>query len=370
MTDDVLSDLDDVLAREDLRWSLMLVGEDQSDKLAALNADLRAAPSATGDGKRITPGFEYWGIGPSIAWARATRDPLYPVMKLGIEYFRRHWRQLAPDVVADCVHLVSLGVGTGVKDHVVLRDMVRHAPEAIYIPVDLSAEMLRMGTREAVADLRIPPSQVLPVQLDLAFAENADDLARAVQQLVADEPVLYTLTGNTLANFDDDEEFLASLAAMLRPQDRLLLEVATTTRLDDQAARDAAAEYESAHRFGEFVISALRYLTDLKISEENVRFHGSVDGDGLLVKVVWHNDGPDVRMGLPDASDTSVPTGDTVRLYTTRKFSRARIQRLLTACGLGEVASVRSQFRGARRVNPFGIEMLLLAPDAPAADGS
>ncbi|MGX7829690.1 hypothetical protein ACTG9Q_31850 [Actinokineospora sp. 24-640] len=55
----------------DFAWSPALVGEDQSSKPAALTADLRRAPSTSGDGKQITSGYSYWGTGPAIAWARA-----------------------------------------------------------------------------------------------------------------------------------------------------------------------------------------------------------------------------------------------------------------------------------------------------------
>jgi hypothetical protein len=40
----------------------------------------RAPFSASGDGKQITSGFSYWGIGPTIAWATrpSTRSPWSP----------------------------------------------------------------------------------------------------------------------------------------------------------------------------------------------------------------------------------------------------------------------------------------------------
>ncbi len=71
-------------------------------------------------------------------------------MKTGAESFLRHWRKVRPYVEKGGFHFVSLGVGTGVKD--------RHHPgrplpgnrDMFYIPVDMSSEMLRMGTLEPV----------------------------------------------------------------------------------------------------------------------------------------------------------------------------------------------------------------------------
>ncbi|TDW70195.1 L-histidine N(alpha)-methyltransferase [Kribbella pratensis] len=362
----VIRKLEHALADDDFAWSLLLVGEDQTDKLATLTGDLRGPVSTTGDGKQITSGFSYWGIGPTIAWANATNDPFYLVMKAGAESFLRHWRKVRPHVENGGFHLVSLGVGTGVKDRTILSDMLRNNRDMYYIPVDMSSEMLRMGTLEPVRGARFPVSQVLPVQLDFSIADNMDELAQMLARLVGDDPILFTLTGNTLANFESDEELLSILTGVLRPQDRLLLEVASTTRLDQETADAAADEYHQTRAFAEFVTSALRYNTDLKINNDRVKFIGEVeDEDALLVKILWQNDTDDeIRMELPDHTEVVLPIGDTIRLYTTRKYSTARLKRLTESCRLTPVEAIQSQFRYTRRPNPFGLELLLLAPDA------
>jgi len=366
----VIRKLEHALADDDFAWSLVLTGEDQTDKLATLTGDLRGPFSTTGDGKQITSGFSYWGIGPTIAWANATNDPFYLVMKAGAESFQRHWRKVRPHVENGGFHVVSLGVGTGVKDRTIVSDLRRQNRNMYYIPVDMSSEMLRMGT-QPVRDARFPVAQVLPVQLDFSIADNMDELAQMLARLVGNDPILFTLTGNTLANFDSDEELLGTLTQGLRAQDRLLLEVASTTRLDQETADAAADEYHQTRAFAEFVTSALRYNTDLKINNELVKFVGEVeDDDALLVKILWQNDtGDEVRMELPDHTEVVLPIGDTIRLYTTRKYSTTRLKRLTEACKLTPVEAIQSQFRYTRRPNPFGLELLLLAPEA-AGEGA
>jgi uncharacterized SAM-dependent methyltransferase len=360
----VIRNLEKALADHDFPWSLLLVGEDQTDKLATLTGDLRGPVSETGDGKQITSGFSYWGIGPTIAWANATNDPFYLVMKAGTESFLRHWRKMRPHVAAGGFHLVSLGIGTGVKDRTILEDLRRNNRDMFYIPVDMSSEMLRLGTLEPVRGAKFPISQVLPVQLDFSIADNIDELGKMLAWLVGDDPILYTLTGNTLANFESDEEVLGVITRVLRPQDRLLLEVASTTQLDEQTATAAADEYHQTRAFAEFVTSALRYNTDLRIDDELVKFLGEVeDDDAILVKILWQNDtGAEVRMGLPDHTEVVLPVGDTIRLYTTRKYSTTRLKKITNACDLTLVEAVQSQFRYTRRPNPFGLDLLLLAP--------
>jgi len=364
----VIRKLEQALADDDFAWSLVLVGEDQTDKLATLTGDLRGPFSKTGDGKQITSGFSYWGIGPTIAWANATNDPFYLVMKAGAESFLRHWRRIRPHVDKGGFHFVSLGVGTGVKDRTILADLHRQNHDMFYIPVDMSSEMLRLGTHEPVRGVGFPMAQVLPIQLDFSLADNMKELGEMLNRLVGDEPILYTLTGNTLANFESDLELLSTITRVLRPQDRLLLEVASTSSLDQAAAQAAADEYHQTRAFAEFVTSALRYNTDLKIDNDRIDFRGEVEtNDALLVKIVWQNNTDEpIVMGLPDHTEVVLDPEDTILLYTTRKFSTERLKKLTAECGLTPVEHVHSGFRYTRRPSPFGLDLLLLAPGSAA----
>ncbi len=360
----VIRKLEHALADDDFAWSLLLVGEDQTDKLATLTGDLRGPFSDTGDGKQVTSGFSYWGIGPTIAWAHACSDPFYLVMKAGADAFGKQWRDIRPHVENRGFHFVSLGIGTGNKDRVIIDDLRDGHPDLLYIPVDMSSEMLRMGVQEITRSTRLPMSQVLPVQIDFSIADNVDELREMLARLVGDEPILYTLTGNTLANFERDAEELATIAQVLRSQDRLLLELATTTRLDQEAADAAADEYQGTRAFTEFVTSALRYNTDMTIDNARVKFRGFVeDDDALLVKIMFQNDtGSPITMGLPDHTDVVLPVNDTIRLYTTRKYSATRLDKLVAECDLDLVESSHSQFRHTRKPSPFGLDLMLLAP--------
>ncbi|MFC8943395.1 L-histidine N(alpha)-methyltransferase, partial [Streptomyces griseoincarnatus] len=166
MGDSAISRIDSTLAGDDFAWSVTLVGEDQSDKLATLAQYLDDGHSVSGDGKRVPSGYAYWGIGPTIAWFNASNDPTYMVIKVGTEMFRRQWRSISPLVTDECVHLVSLGVGTGAKDGMFLETMRRANPSMLYVPVDMSAEMLRTGSRTAVQDAHFPLDRSLGLQID------------------------------------------------------------------------------------------------------------------------------------------------------------------------------------------------------------
>jgi Histidine-specific methyltransferase, SAM-dependent len=140
----LLQRLERVMEETEFGWSLLMVGEDQSRNLADLTNDLKRPYSTTGDGKQILSGYSYWGIEPAIAWRHACHDPYYPVGKDGIDSFAQRWNDLQPALAGAKYHYVSLGPGTGDKDRTVLQTMQPSYPEMLYVPVDMSAEMLRM----------------------------------------------------------------------------------------------------------------------------------------------------------------------------------------------------------------------------------
>ncbi|WP_432096694.1 L-histidine N(alpha)-methyltransferase [Streptomyces sp. bgisy100] len=351
-----------------------MVGEDQSQKFSQLTGELRAPFSRTGDGKRISSGFSYWGVESTVAWVHACSDLFYPVMRESIESFTRRWQRIGTALEGQRHHYVSLGTGTGHKDHAVLERLRRGHPELRYIPVDVSPEMLRLGQREALRNLDIPAGSVVPVQLDFSSARNVLGLRRLVERLVGEEPVIYSLLGNTLANFEDDTALLALLMGqLLRPQDRFMLEVASTEQLDEAGARAAAREYRASPRFGEFVTSAVMQYTDLRIDMDSVSFGAVVEEDrSLLVKVVYRNrTGGQLRLTLPDRSSIEFPDEDTIRLLITRKYSPAGLEKMLADAGAVEVGRTRSGFNAAIGEPSFGMDLVLLqAGPPPAPNGS
>jgi len=362
--DRLLRRLERLIDETDFAWSFCLVGEDQSRKLAEMNDDLQRPYSEDGTGKRIVSGYSYWGIEPTIAWQRACNDPYYPVMKDGIDSFGTRWERVSPALPGGRFHYFSLGPGTGEKDRVVVGHLHPAHEEMLYVPVDLSAQMLRI----CVQPMRVLPfvrrlrKRILPVQLDFSVDENVHELDGLRSRLVGDEPVLFSLLGNTMANFDNDVQLVASLSkALMRPGDRLLVEVATASRLSADGAATAASEYHRSKAFREFVVSALHQHTDLPITMDDVAFEGHVDSDrSLAIRVLYRNrSGGDLRMMLPDRTEIPFPAGDTIRLYVTRKYERGALDAALDAVGLTVEAAGHSPT--SSRGRGFGLDLLLLS---------
>lgn len=356
--------LENSINESTLGWSLCFIGEDQSSKLAELTHELRGEFSLTGDGKEILSGFSYWGIGPTIAWDHACNDRFYLVMKQSIESFRYRWYQSHFNNFKDKqYHYVSLGVGTGEKDQFILSSLLTANPDLIYFPVDMSSEMLRLGVQQAIRGSNLKGSHVLPIQLDFSIERNVRELRKLLDTVIDDSPILFSLLGNTLANFQQDTDLLKTLSLLLRREDRLLIELATTAELSEEAAQKAANEYAKTKSFIEFVTSALLQNTDLHIDLNSVFFEGSIEADrAILLKILYRNlTGNTIEVMLPDRSVMNFEPQDTIRLLLTRKYTESGVKKLIEDSQLVLVDNIHILLE-PRLKNGFGMDLILLAP--------
>lgn len=359
------SNLEEVIDAVDIEWILCFVAEDQSIKLTELMNNLQAEKSETGDGKKIDSGYSYWGIGPTCAWTKACADPRYAVMFKSTKHFMEGWEKVLPALGGQRYHYVSLGVGTGKKDSGILRELHKRDPDMSYFPVDMSPEMLRVGTRRANDDRQVTRHNVWPIQIDFALKSNVAHLRDILDKRVGGEPILFSLLGNTLANFEDDTELLKTLSSLIGPDDRLLLEVARTDHLHDQARLAAEVEYANNPNFREFATSALLQNTDLHIGDlRDVHCMSSVEPDRAIVIKTLHRSRKDTTITLPDRSPVEYRAGDTIRLYLSRKYIRKGIGGLLGECGFPVLDEHTLIFGHNNNPFRFGINLMLLG--APA----
>lgn len=340
------------------KW-LQLGGDDRTTRFLNLTSDLSRGFDGAGDGKRIASGHAYGGLASAVAWASVCRDPRAAAPRQSNESFAERWRAVAASAPADPCNYVSLGPGDGRKDGVLLDDLSRANPDLCYLPVDASEELLHLAVRGLIRRLDLPTDRVLSLPWDFSLRENVRALRRLLDELFGATPVLFSLLGNTIAHFDADADLLSLLAAdLLRPRDRLLLEVEATSALDDRLAAGAAAEYEQSPAFGEFVTSALRRHTDLLVDDENVEQLGVVEDDrALVVKTAYrHRADRDVVFTLPNHTGVRLVPDDTIRLALSRKYSPEGLATMLTEAGLTVTADACTGTGG-----PFGLALLMLA---------
>ncbi len=331
---------------------------DETARFLALTSDLSRTFDPGGDGKRITAGHAYEGVATAAAWASMCRDRSAAGPRQSIESFADRWREIRASAPAEPCHHVSLGPGDGSKDAVLLADLSRANPDLCYLPVDASVELLHLAVRDLVRTVSLPPDRVLSLPWDFALRENVGALRRLLDELFGPTPVLFSLLGNTIAQFDEDTKLLRLFAdVLLRPQDRLLLEVEATTRLGDALAAAAVAEYADSPAFGDFVTSALRHHTDLAAHRDDIETVATTEADrALLVKTSYRNhEGQDV-LTLPNRAGVPFAPDDTIRLALSRKYTAEGLADMLATAGLTITADACAGTGG-----PFGLALLMLA---------
>jgi L-histidine Nalpha-methyltransferase len=353
----------------ELGWTLCFVGDSQQTKLAELVKDLKGDFSKTGDEKKVISGFSYWGISPSISWAKTCSDPFYPVMRQSIQSFRARWQDIYFKHLEDKeFHYVSLGVGTGEKDCHILNDLLPKNPSLFYFPVDMSATMLRMAIQEVLRLETLNRSKILPIQIDFSDNKRVKNLRELIDRIAPDHPILFSLLGNTLANFKDDSEVLKTLSKLMRQNDFLLLELATTKDLENETTQSAALEYARIESFKKFATSALLQNTDIHINLDNLLFQPSVEEQkAILIKVIYQNLAEKaIRVMLPDWSSIDFLKNDSIRLYLTRKYTSAGIDQLILGNNLSIVGKNFSKLYNSNA--KFGMDLALVAPHRDQGD--
>ncbi|MFI6479725.1 L-histidine N(alpha)-methyltransferase [Nonomuraea sp. NPDC050663] len=369
MAEGLFTRLDSALEKEWGRWSLNLEGADPRDFLNDLVRGLKGNPD--GSGKKIESKHRYVGLVPTISWLLTCRDPSYPVLYDSLKWFARLWDTCLPALDDARYHYVSLGVGSGEKDWLILNQLQRNNPDLLYIALDISAHMLRLGTDEIRKRL---PGRVLPIELDFEDRSSLRALRKLLNDMVGDDPILFSLLGNTLANIERDKDFLKNLTTVLRPQDRLALEIATTDVLTESTAAAAAAERRGSRLYNEFATASLGTYTDLTVDTNNLEFVGSVeDSHAIRIEASYVNkSGATIPLMLPNREVIPFRAGEGIRLSVARNYWVDGLRTLFGTCGLHEMAvdiefgDTKEEVRDSAN---FGLGVVLLRYE-PHVDGT
>ncbi|MEO1184907.1 MAG: L-histidine N(alpha)-methyltransferase [Cyanobacteria bacterium J06636_27] len=218
--------------------------------------------------------------------------------------------------------------------------------------------------------MQLKGSQILPVQVDFSTTESLSDLKKLLYRLVGDTPVLFSLLGNTLANFEKDTQVLQTVSKLMRSEDKFLIEVAATEDLSSKALQDTVNEYDNSKSFKEFVTSALLQYTDLDIDLNSVFFESSTERSdkAILLKAIYRNiTGNQDKVMLLDRSTINFLDQDTIRLYLTRKYTRSGIESVISESKLSIIDRINTLSDSNHR-NKFGMDLILLTSNETIID--
>lgn len=285
-----------------------------------------------GQPKHIKEGYQYVGVAAAQMWKAATADDNYPTLSWGIKSLNERWNKIKKKLT-EPRHYVSIGAGTGEKDRTILNHL-HHLNRAnreklIYVPVDISTDLLKAAVQESTMDIDKDHIRVIPIQLDITRDDALRELRAILDALFDGTGAIVSLLGNTLANFRDDDSTLDRLSrSLLSPDDVLLLELATTSGVTSSIIRSAEAEYDNSRTFRQFAMATLGDLTDCTLKNGKVVCEG-VASDHHLKLVAKYRPTKSLKVTFRDGEFFSLGAKDAIELYMSRKYTDDGLATLL-----------------------------------------
>lgn len=221
--------------------------------------------------------------------------------------------------------IVELGSGSARKISTVLAAVERSTARCRYVPFDVSRSMLEASSRELL--LRFPWLEVHAI---------AGDYDRDFDALPLHGPTLFVFLGGTIGNFTPAEAalFLRKLRGHMRAGDHLLL---GTDLIKDHDVLNAAYNDAAGVTAG-FNKNVLAVI--------NRRLDASFDADAFRHVAFFDPSEARIEMHLESTRAQSVPVralglevefaaGERILTEISRKFTRASVDQMLRAAGLG-----------------------------------
>lgn len=352
-------------------WIITFIRENGLNELDEM---LQYLSGSWADGvKKILSGYSYWGIVPTGKWIMACRDPNY-LMNKSIRNFPKKWK-LINNLLNNTIpyNYVSLGVGDGQKDYLILNDLIKKNPNIDYFPIDMSPEMLYQGTRHVLDKFgdELRRNQILALQVDFEDQERLYELRGILNRLNDKKPTIFSLLGNTLANFDYDTNLLSNLAnILLKSNDLLLLEIARVRNIEEESRIQNEANWEyTSESFKDFAISSLIQATDIVAYDSWISPDFGIETipesskkKAFVISIWYKNIGEkELKIRLLNNKSILFPPRDKIRLYLSRKYTDDGINYMINHSRLERIplASTVKEEWNAERDNSF-IELLLL----------
>lgn len=321
---DRLAELTRLLAEEDSPLALGLWERGTAVRIGQVTQAIKGGSKKI---RRIEDGYQYVGGFPAHMWKLATADSQYKTLSHSINTFSSRWSVLKKRIDSR-MHYVSIGPGTGEKDGQVLKHLASLATEPIvYIPVDISADLLRMSLDVSVQGIDEEIIDVLPIELDIASDLGLEGLKKVIN-LMTDGPVLLSVLGNTLANFRKDAAMLDRIATLLSGQeDILLMELATAQEATVELADVAASEYEGSVSFRNFVMAALTQYTNCTAESGRVVYDGQLSNSAIEI-TTYFTPRSKLVIYVSDTDHFALGTKESIELYRSRKYTPKALSNL------------------------------------------
>ncbi|MFA5134454.1 MAG: L-histidine N(alpha)-methyltransferase [Patescibacteria group bacterium] len=180
--------------------------------------------------REIISKFSYWGEEPTQAWLRFCRAAEYKTYPQGVSLLRKVSADIADRVGASRVNYISLGVGNGEKDAILLQWLYKTSRLIRYYPIDISTDMIKAGLNHVFAHFRNLPTTAFVTDFKIL-----DEIAQA--ETFRRDRNFFSLLGNTMGNFNQ-VSLLNILRHSLDRNDYLLVGVSTRRERSQETKAD------------------------------------------------------------------------------------------------------------------------------------
>jgi L-histidine N-alpha-methyltransferase len=275
--------------------------------------------------KRISSKYHYDEVGSELFEQITQLDEYYPTRteRALLERWMPVWvEELRPR------SLVELGAGSADKSRIILDAMVRHTPDALYVPVDVSGDFLY-----AVADRLSEEYDDLAVHPEVA--DMTEDFVIAAE---LSEPSWIALLGSTLGNFAPAgaTRLLRRVAQKLRGGDHFLLGVDLRPGLGKSRERLELAYNDAAGVTEEFSRNILRVLNRELGSDFDLdafRYVSFYNPDEGRIET-YQESRRDQVVRFTDGSEVELAEGERIRTEISAKYDRATVEELFADADL------------------------------------
>jgi L-histidine Nalpha-methyltransferase len=293
-----------------------------ADRKAAMARDVRIGLSM--DPKELSPKYFYDERGSQLFEQITELSEYYPTRAERSILVERSGEIVAAAGEPDT--LVELGSGSAAKTRHLLSAMAEAGCLDTYVPVDISEEITHETAERLVREYP-----------QLAIRGLVCDFEQDLERIpTAGRGRLIVFLGGTIGNLYPDarREFLLRIAAMLAPDDRLLL----GTDLVKETGRLEAAYDDSSGVTSEFNKNVLSVLNrelganfDLDAFEHVARYDGEEARMDIRLRSL-----ADQSVRLDDLEmDVTFAAGEEMRTEISSKFTRERLDAVYEEAGLG-----------------------------------
>jgi uncharacterized SAM-dependent methyltransferase len=292
----------------------------QSELFSELKSEIQAG--------RIDQKFLYWDVRAAVRWQEIAELSTYMTAQSSMNILAEYAPDMMANIIeranADTFSFINFGVGTGVKDYLILENLLSlQDGDVFYFPVDESLSMMQI-TIQSMQDLvaefgdRLRIHYVLDEFDDLErFTPNvtrAEDEFRAAKSSAR----VIALLGGSLGNFQDEVQLLGYMKKLLRSNsDHIILGLEFIAGRSDE---ELVSNYND-ERMKKFLYGPISDVGDSEPDWEN-KFSYTVTRDS--------------RSKIPN-SRTVVGyvqhSGHNVELFQSTKYDQASIEQLLVSSG-------------------------------------